>query len=277
MSPTLAQLLLVATVAVYAVACGFFVAYLRNDRFPQAGTLAPRILLVGTVLHALHIVVASFVLHICPVASLPFALSLVSMLACVIYLALSRHFRIGVVGAFVAPLALSFLVTSGVVGVSAPDPHYQRAILPIHIAVNVMGDALFMLAFAAAVAYLLQEKRLKQKKLVGFFQKLPPLDALDKAEHQFLLAGFPLLTMGILTGVYWAHDLEAGGPAAVTRAVFGYATWLLFGGVLLLRAGAGWRGRKAAYGTIAGFSCAVLVLVLYLLRGATAPPGMASL
>jgi ABC-type uncharacterized transport system permease subunit len=276
-TPTLAEILLIATVAVYAVSCAFFVAYLQSDRFPQAGRYAPRLLLVGTLLHATHIVVASFVLHVCPVTSLPFGLSLASMLACAIYLALSRRFQIGVVGAFVAPLALSFLVASGVVGVTAPDPHYRRAILPIHIAVNVVGDALFMLAFAAAVAYLLQEKRIKQKKLVGFFQKLPPLDALDRAEHQFLLAGFPLLTLGILTGVYWAHDLQAEGPAAVMRAVFGYATWLLFGGVLLLRAGAGWRGRKAAYGTIAGFSCAVLVLVLYLLRGATAAPGLASL
>ena len=30
-------------------------------------------------------------------------------------------------------------------------------------------------------------------------------------------------------------------------------SWSLFGLVLLLRAAAGWRGRRAAYGTIAGF------------------------
>jgi ABC-type transport system involved in cytochrome c biogenesis permease subunit len=53
----------------------------------------------------------------------------------------------------------------------------------------------------------------------------------------------------------------------------GYVTWLLFAGVLLLRAAAGWRGRRAAYGTIAGFGCAMLVLLFYLLRGkpSTAP------
>jgi hypothetical protein len=38
--------------------------------------------------------------------------------------------------------------------------------------------------------------------------------------------------------------------------------------VLLQRAAAGWRGRRAAYGTIAGFGVAVLVLILYLLRSA---------
>ena len=268
--PVLVAVILVATALTYAAACGLFVAYLANDRYARAGAMAPRVLLVGTILHAVHITASSYVLHVCPVAGIHFALSVASLLACVIYLALRRRYRIDVVGAFVAPLALTFLLASSLVGLGPPDAHYQSAILPIHVAVNLLGDALFMLAFAAAVAYLLQERRLKQKNLEGFFRKLPPLDALDRAEHRFLLAGFPLLTAGILTGVYWAHDVETGGAIYVARAVFGYTTWLLFAGVLLLRAAAGWRGRRAAYGTIAGFSFAVLVLVVYLLRSETA-------
>jgi ABC-type uncharacterized transport system permease subunit len=267
----LVELVLVATVIAYVTATGLFVAYLASDKFSQGAVWAPRVLLVGTVLHATHITAASEVFHVCPVEGIHFALSVASMLACAIYLVLRRRYRIDVVGAFVAPLALTFLLASSLVGPIHPDPSYKSAILPIHVAVNLVGDALFMLAFAAAVAYLLQEKRLKQKNLAGFFKKLPPLDALDRAEHKFLLAGFPLLTAGILTGVYWARDVEAGGAVAVARAAFGYATWVLFAGVLLLRAGAGWRGRRAAYGTIAGFSFAVLVLIVYLLRAAWAP------
>jgi ABC-type uncharacterized transport system permease subunit len=101
-------------------------------------------------------------------------------------------------------------------------------------------------------------------------QRLPPLDALDKAEHRFLILGFPMMTIGILTGTLWAKEVEAGGAAEITRAAFGYVSWSLFGLVLLLRAAAGWRGRRAAYGTIAGFGFAVLVLLLYLVRDAAA-------
>lgn len=277
MTPALVTLLLTVTVVAYATACGLFVAYLGNDRYARAATIAPRILLVATVLHATHIVASSLVFHVCPVEGIHFALSVASMLACAIYLALRRRYRIDVVGAFVAPLALTFLLASMLVTLSAPDPRLRRAILPIHVGVNLLGDALFMLAFAAAVAYLLQERRIKEKKLAGFFRKLPPLDALDRAEHRFLLAGFPLLTAGIVTGVYWARDVEAGGAADVARAVFGYTTWLLFAGVLLLRSAAGWRGRRAAYGTIAGFSFAVLVLIVYLLRSTMAVPAVAAL
>ena len=96
----------------------------------------------------------------------------------------------------------------------------------------------------------------------------PPLDALDKAVHRFLVAGFPLLTLGIVTGTVWAQNLESGTADEIMRVVFGYTTWLLFAAVLLLRAMAGWRGRRAAYGTIAGLGCAAAVAIIYLVRPA---------
>ena len=80
------------------------------------------------------------------------------------------------------------------------------------------------------------------------------------------MAGFPLLTIGILTGTLWAREIEAGGAAAIARACLSYASWTLIGGVLLLRAAAGWRGRRSAFGTILGFGLTLLVLAAYLVR-----------
>ncbi len=274
------SVLFVATALAYLGASGLFVAYLGDERYARAGKLAPWLVALGAALHGAHIVVASLVWHVCPVEGIHFAMSVVSMLACVVYLVMRNRYRIDVVGAFVAPLALTFLLASRFVGsglaFGEPSQRLKGAILPIHVTVNLLGDALFTLAFAAAVAYLLQERLLKEKKLVGVFRRLPPLDSLDRAEHRFLLAGFPLLTIGILTGTLWARHVEAGSAADIARAALGYATWLLFAAVLLLRAAAGWRGRRAAYGTIAGFGFAVLVLLVYLLRG-SAPEQTASM
>ena len=264
----------IATALAYLGASALFVGFLAGITWPRAAatTSSPRIALVlvaiGTVLHAGHIVVSSLVLHVCPVEGMHFAMSVLSMFACVAYLAMRRRWRIDVVGAFVAPVALTFLLASRFVAadVGEPSTRVKSAILPLHVTVNLLGDGLFTLAFAAAVAYLVQEKQLKKKHLTGIFQRLPPLDALDKAEHRFLLAGFPLLTIGILTGTIWARRVELGSAADLTRAAFGYVTWILFASVLLLRAAWGWRGRRAAYGTIAGFGFAVLVLILYLVR-----------
>jgi ABC-type uncharacterized transport system permease subunit len=271
----LADLLFGATAAVYLAACVLFVAFLLG-RAEQAASWAPRLVAVGVPLHASQIVVSSLVLHVCPVEGIHFAMSVVSMLAAAAYVAVRARFRIDVVGAFVAPLALTFLLASRFVGVGQGGaPRLRSAILPFHVAANLLGVALFTMAFAAAVAYLLKERRLKQKKLEGIFERLPPLDALDRAEHRFLVAGFPLLTVGVLTGTLWAREVEAGGAQEIARAAFAYASWGLFGLVLLLRAAAGWRGRRAAYGTIAGFGFTVLVLLLYLVRGAAAGSSVA--
>ncbi|MEO8798548.1 MAG: cytochrome c biogenesis protein CcsA [Polyangiaceae bacterium] len=264
----LSDALFLATALTYAIASGIFLAYLAGSTNKSTSRFGPRILAVGVVLHATHILVSSILLNVCPVQGVHFALSVLSLCACIAYLAVRVRFRVDAVGAFVAPLALTFLVASRFVAASTDaSASMGSAILPLHVTVNLLGDALFTLAFGAAVAYLLQERQLKKKQFTGLFQRLPPLDALDKAEHRFLLAGFPLLTIGILTGTIWARKVELGGAADVARAVFGYATWVLFAGVLLMRAAVGWRGRRAAYGTIAGFGLAVIVLLIYLLRG----------
>jgi ABC-type uncharacterized transport system permease subunit len=272
------NVLFAATSLAYLIASIFFVAYLAGAKLGgQAVRLAPRVLVVGAGMHAWEIVAASLNSHVCPVVGIHFAMSVVSLFACVAYLAMRSRWRIDVVGAFVAPLALSSLLASRFVGGGSvvPGQGVKSALLPVHVAINLLGVAFFALAFGAAVTYLVQEKQLKKKHLEGVFQRLPPLDQLDRVEHRLLLAGFPLLTIGIVTGSIWAKHIEDGGVMETLHAMFGYVAWIVCALVLLLRAGAGWRGRRAAYGTIAGFGLTVVVLVVYLLR--TTPATAASL
>ena len=273
----LADLLFLLAAAAYALATVLFGLFLfRTDsRATRSGKLAPHVVAVGATLHAGQIVVASYVLHVCPVEGVHFPLSVVSVLMVAAYVAMRRSFRMDVVGAFVAPLALASLLAYHFTARTSPVEQvtrFQGAMLPFHIIANLAGVALFALAFGAATLYLVQERLLKEKRIEGVFQRLPPLDSLDRAEHRFLLAGFPLLTLGVLTGTLWAGGAVAGGAgshvdaahlADIARATFGYVTWGLAAAVLFLRSAAGWRGRRAAYGTIAGFAFAVLVLVSY--------------
>jgi ABC-type uncharacterized transport system permease subunit len=263
---SLANWLFWATTVVYVTASVIFVAELLG-RWGAVARVGPALVALGVPLHAAHIVVWSIVLHVCPVEGIHFALSVISMFACLAYVLARLRYRVDVVGAFVAPQALAFLLASRFVGPVDDEPRLRSALLPFHVLSNVLGIALFAGAFAAAIAYLLQERRLKHKAL-NRVERLPPVDVLDRAEHGFLVAGFPLLTIGILTGTIWAREVESGGLAAMARAGLAYSAWALIGSVLLLRAAAGWRGRRAAVGTILGFGLAMLVLVLYLVRSA---------
>jgi len=267
---TVAEGLFYLTAAAYAAASVIFLRFLARGK-GDVGLLGPRFVGAGAALHAMHIVVASLVLRVCPVEGIHFPMSVASMSMCVAYVLARKRLKVEVAGAFIAPLALTSLLASRFVGGGAePAARIKSAILPFHVTTNLFGVALFTLASSAATLYLIQEHLLKKKRIDGVFRRLPPLDVLDRAEHRFLLAGFPLLTIGIITGTLWARRVEMGSPSEVLRAVFGYVTWLVIAAVLFLRAAAGWRGRRAAYGTIAGFGFAVVVLVLYLVRSPAA-------
>ena len=272
MTEVLSGLTFAVAALLYAGASGLFyldIARARGVVAPAAQKpgLAPGLLTAAALGHAGYVVLASFVAHVCPVHSVHFILSVASLFASAAYLTFRRRFRIDALGLLVSPLGLAFLLGTFFLGKPEPEPRLSPIFITLHVLSNLMGVALFTLAGGAAALYLVQERRLKEKKPpMARRGSLPALDTLDTAEHRFLVAGFPLLTLGIVTGTYWARKLELGSPDEVMRAILGYATWLLIGGVLLLRAAAGWRGRRSAYGTIAGLICAALVLVLYLIR-----------
>lgn len=252
-------------VIAYSVASTlFFVELARPGRAVTAW--APRVLAAGSLVHALHVVAASLLSNVCPVESLHFALSVSALMATLAYLALFRRLRVQALGAVLAPLALAFLVGSQFVSSGdGASISVSRPLLVLHIAANVLGVGLFLLAGTAGAFYVLEERRLKRKRL-GALSKLPALSALDKTMHRLLLAGFPLLTFGVVTGSLFVDRIGQMGTAALLRTLLGYASWLLLATVLVGRRLSGWGGRRSAYGTLAGIGGVLLVVLVYALR-----------
>ena len=244
----------------------FFLDLARQGSPAPRGTWAPRVLGVAAALHAVHVVTASLLLNRCPVESLHFGLSFSALVAVSAFLVLRRFGNLDAIGVLVGPMALTFLVGAEFVGVElAPDALVSRPLLAAHITANVLGVGFFVVAGAAGLLYLLQERRLRDKRaVVG--SRLPSLDALDGATHRLLLTGFPLLTFGVVTGAIFSRNLEALAGAALARTLLGFATWFLVAGVLVLRRLAGVRGRRAAYGTVASVLCVLLVVAVYAFR-----------
>lgn len=272
MNEALSRVTFALALLFYVASCAlYFTGIVRQkgkaeakSKADRGARLAPICLSVGALGHATYVGLASFVAHVCPVHSVHFFLSVASLFATAGYLTLRRRFRIEAMGVLVGPLGLALLLGTYFLGAPAPEQRFSSWFIGLHVVVSLLGVALFWLAGGAAGLYLVQEKRLKEKRIAK--SNLPPLDALDRAVHRFLMAGFPLLTIGIISGTYWARQLETGTPEEVMRIVLSFAMWLLIAAVLLLRVTAGWRGRLAAYGTIAGLVCASAVVVIYLVR-----------
>ncbi len=266
MEPLTSIAFLLGVVAYTVSATLFFVDLARREGAVFAAAWAPRALLIGLVAHSVHLVVASFVTGVCPVASLPFALSLSAVMTTAVFLGLRKRAQVQAMGVAVAPLALMFLVGAQFVGQGTTPPEVPRTLLAFHVTANLLGLGLFLLAGAAGAFYLLQERRLKTKRKALAGGKLPALDLLDLTEHRLLLAGFPLLTFGVVTGAMFMTSLGELTFAAELRIGLAYLSWFLVAGVLVLRAVAGWRGRKMAYGTLAGLVCVLLVIAAYVVR-----------
>ncbi len=237
-------------VIAYSTACTLFFMHLaRRDGSGAPTSAAPIALAVGAGAHATHVVAASLLSNVCPVSSPHFALSLTALVSVLVYLPLRARFKLHAIGAVVAPIALTFLVGAQFVDVGKQPPDgLPRGLLAAHVTANLLGVALFLLAGAAGAFYLVQERKLREKRPagMGMASKLPPLESLDRTEHRLLLAGFPLLTFGIVTGAVFASRLGAATTAEMLRAALGYATWILVAGVLLMRAALGWRARPSA-------------------------------
>jgi ABC-type transport system involved in cytochrome c biogenesis permease subunit len=114
--------------------------------------------------------------------------------------------------------------------------------------------------FSASFLYLVQEKQLKTKKARLLFRRLPSLETLDDLNYRSLSWGFPLLTLGILSGAVWAQYAWGQFWLWEPRLVLSVLTWVLYALLLYYRT-AGWQGRRAAALTII---CFAVLLVSFL-------------
>src|SRR3990172_8152002 len=92
---------------------------------------------------------------------------------------------------------------------------------------------------------------------------LPSLESLDRLMWKTLSFGFPLLTLGLVFGIFWVKYSNILGPQWYMdpKVVMGTVTWLVYAALLHLRIGVTMHGSRVAMLNIAGFT---LVLFTFL-------------
>lgn len=206
-------------------------------------------------LHTLSIVVRFAEAGYTPVTNLHEALSFFAWCVTLLYLLLQFRFRVPSLGAFATPVAVVFVLGAmAVPGEIQPLPAaLQSWWLPVHVGLLFLGDGAFAVAAAAGVMYLLQERQLKRKRLGALFRRLPSLDVLDELNYRCLTLGFPLLTVGIITGAIWAQQAWGTYWSWDPKETWSLITWFLYAALLHGRLTVGWRGRRAAVWSLVGF------------------------
>jgi len=98
---------------------------------------------------------------------------------------------------------------------------------------------------------------------------LPTADNLDRITYKTICIAFPLLTLMIAAGAYWANRTWGSYWSWDPKETWAAITWLVYAGYLHMRITRGWRGRRAAYFAILGFAVVMFTFfgVTYLLPG----------
>jgi cytochrome c-type biogenesis protein CcsB len=98
---------------------------------------------------------------------------------------------------------------------------------------------------------------------------LPSANDLDRITYKTICIAFPLLTLMIAAGAYWANRTWGSYWSWDPKETWAAITWLVYAGYLHMRITRGWRGRRAAYFAILGFAVVMFTFfgVTYLLPG----------
>ena len=190
-----------------------------------------------------------------PVTNLHESLSFFAWMIIGVLLVANLKYQIKVLGSFLTPIALVFMIFA----LALPKeivplaPVLKSFWHPFHVVFAFLGNAIFTLSFCCGIMYLIQEHQLKSKRLGTFTKRLPSLKVLDDLNYQSLTFGFPLLTLGIITGAIWADYAWGRYWNWDPKETWSLITWFLYAALLHQRLTVGWRGRKAAMMAIIGF------------------------
>lgn len=203
--------------------------------------------------------------HVHPAQSVREALGFLSFIVTGGYLLASTRYRLTLGGVAVMPVSLVLLLAARL-SPAGSAPEDLSTLGRIHISLATIGVGVFALAAALSVIYLAEERALKRKRFDGaaFKDRGAPLDALDRLSHRLVWIGFPIFTVALGLGAVWVS--RRGESLDRPEYPFAAVTWISFAVLLVVRQAYGWRGRRTARLTLAGFGAALIVLLIYLVR-----------
>lgn len=191
------------------------------------------------------------------------SLSLFGVVIALICLTIIYQRHIPILGAFVMPISW-LLLTYALFKERAIQPllpALQSYWMAIHVPVMFTSYSILGIAFAVGIAYLLQERQMKSKHPGQLAYRLPSLDELDQLIYKLIMTAFPILTLGIFLGGVWAYTAWGRFWGWDPKETWALITWFIYVVYLHMRLFIGWRGRKTAYLSLAGFAFVLFTYV----------------
>lgn len=171
--------------------------------------------------------------------------SLMSFIIAVITTGLMQRMRIWIL----LPVIYSFSAINIAAAAMLPSAfitHLEsRPEVLLHISLALFSYATLMIATLYAIQLAWLDYQLKHKKKQIINPNLPPLMTVERQLFNIILIGEILLTLTLLTGFIFAHDLIMQGKAH--KAVFSAIAWGVYGILLWGHYRSNWRGKRVIW------------------------------
>jgi len=180
-----------------------------------------------------------------------------------IYALLDFKYKYRVIGAFVMPFALLGMAWAQLgmnTGIEPLVPALQSNWLLYHVITCFLGYAAFAVACGISIMYLLKagsESVADKVAGSGLMAMFPPTRVLDDLNYRAIMIGFPLLTLGIITGAAWANYAWGTYWSWDPKETWSLIVWFVYAAFLHARITKGWVGKRAAWLSIIGFAATI--------------------
>jgi cytochrome c-type biogenesis protein CcsB len=250
-----------AAMLVYLLSAFGYVTYIIKPELKHIASASLWATVAGFILHVAYFLLRWTESGRIPATNFFEAANFLSLGMVLVFLIMELRFRIAALGSFMLPLVLVLMLPAFIQSgdIKELNPMLKSGWLGVHTSLAVLGDAAFAFAFIVSIMYLIQERQLKAKNLGALFHRLPSLDIMDTLGYKALTLGWPLFTLGMITGSIWANSAWGTYWSWDPKETWSLITWVIYLVLLHLRT-IGWRGRKMAFLSIIGF---VFVLVSF--------------
>jgi len=181
-----------------------------------------------------------------------------------IYILLDLKYRQHAVGAFVVPFAFLGMTWAQLKLNDAIDPlvpALQSNWLTYHVITCFLGYACFAVACGVSVMYLIksgkEQNSAESTPAGGVMALFPSVRVLDDINYKAIMIGFPLLSLGIITGAAWANYAWGTYWSWDPKETWSLIVWFVYAAFLHARFTRGWVGKKAAWLSIFGFAATI--------------------
>jgi ABC-type uncharacterized transport system permease subunit len=225
--------------------------FTRNAILEKASSLS---LISSAISHLVYTVLLGMRIGEFPIANIPQAVNMTILLASIVFTTAVLLKNAISIGAFFAPTAIFTLsLVSRSLGLNHIGVKKSEFWFFLHTSCVITGDALFLVSGIASVVYLVHERSIKKGLIHSAASNLPPLVMLDKLIAFTLSAGFVAMTVGMIIGGFWASYAGLKMTLIAPKIISGAVMWITFAFILHQRFAIGWRGRRTAAITLAGF------------------------